>query len=378
VAIDGTKIKANASRHRSVPYDHLCERELHWQKVVQELLEKAEKADQDAAEQATDELPTALAHAEARLEAIRFAKESLATKAQQNLHEAQKTAAPLNSKTGRPPKGQESNELHRLKVKKAKGTLRRRKQEAQQPSSSHNFVDPDSQLMRDGATGSITQAYNAQAAVDGERQIIVACNVTEEATDSSQLAPMIRQVFENLQERPKCGTADTGYWDSVTISELEAEGYVLLVPPERKLVEPLPPTAARNSIPAAMRERPRGEDGTRRYRQRSSTVEPVFGWIKQQRGFRQFALRGKSRVRAEWALIYCTHNLLKLVACRSRVHSPSTGLARRLVPKASSEASALRSAIFRRSPTPQRSLIAENAPPRSTFDFTPPAFPNIS
>ena len=323
VAIDGTKVKANASRRRSVSYERLCESEKRWQKTVEELLKQAELADQTEAQQPVDELPAQLAYAETRLEAIRFAKSSLAAKAQQDLREAEKAAQLLKRPIGRPLKGKESNELRRIKGAKARKTRQRKRREAQHPTTSHNFVDPDSQLMRDGATGAIVQAYNAQAAVDGEAQVIVACDITDEANDTQQLAPMLRQVEANLAQRPACTTADTGYWDTVGIAELEAAGHWLLIPPERISDQPLPPTATRNSVATTMRERLKTDQGKELYGRRGCIVEPVFGRTKQCRGFRQFALRGKPQVRAEWALICCTHNLLKLFACRAQAKSAS-------------------------------------------------------
>ena len=329
VAIDGTKIKANASRRRTVSYDELCASEKRWQKTVEELLRQAEAADQNEAQQPVDELPAKLAHAETRLEAIRFAKSSLMAKAQEDLRQAEQAAQRLKRPNGRPLKGQAPNELRKIKGAKAKKTRQRKRKEAQHPTTAHNFVDPDSHLMRDGATGSIIQGYNAQAAVDGEAQVIVAHDVTDEANDTQQLAPMLRQVETNLSARPACTTADTGYWDTIVIAELEAAGHWLLIPPERLSDRPLPPTATQNSVATAMRERLKTDHGKELYGQRGFIVEPVFGRTKQCRGFRAFALRGKRQVRGEWALICCGHNLLKLFASRTKSRSASPGSPRR-------------------------------------------------
>jgi transposase len=313
VAIDGTKVKANASRKRSRTYQELCEQEQYWQKTVATLLSQAESTDQSEQQKPAETLPAHLAQAETRLAAIRSAKQALEQRAKEKQQAAEQAAAALpRLRAGRPCKGEELSENERRQRGKAKKALRRARQQVKEPTTAYNFVDPDARVMKDGATGHYVQGYNAQSAVDGGSQVIVACDVTQQENDKHQLAPMVEQMQANLGARPDFITADTGYWDTLAIHQLQVRGYCVLVPPERQTDQPLPANAARNEIAEVMRTQLKTDTGKQRYRQRAGTVEPVFGRAKQQLGFRRFSLRGQQKVRAEWALICCTHNLWKL------------------------------------------------------------------
>lgn len=180
-----------------------------------------------------------------------------------------------------------------------------------------NFTDPESRIMPDGANkGSFLQGYNAQAAVDATAQVIVAADVTQETTDNHQLLPMLDQVKENLGHKPEAASADAGYWSEANVSDERAAGIDLYIATGRDKHEQTPAPA--NGPPRAatgkeaMRHKLHTEAGQAVYKMRKAIVEPVFGQIKERRGFRRFSLRGLENVRREWKLVCLTHNLLKL------------------------------------------------------------------
>jgi hypothetical protein len=171
--------------------------------------------------------------------------------------------------------------------------------------------------MKDGATKEFVQAYNAQAAVDSQAQVIVAAAVTQQANDKRQLVPMLAQVEALTGSKPEQATADSGYFSAANVTDPGLEGIDLLVAPDRRkhgkevpvATEPPPPGAG---VAEQMRHKLRTPAGRAVYKLRKAVVEPVFGQIKEGRGFRRFRLRGRAQVEAEWNLICATHNLLKL------------------------------------------------------------------
>lgn len=326
VALDGTKIKANASRHQSVSYERLSEQEKQWQQLVEELLTKAEKT--DAAEDERfgagnkeESLPKQLAKAEERLAAIRAAKAALEQRAQTKLEEVKQATPPLRP-PGRPKQGTSPSASEKTIIDKHRKKRKRAQKEAKQPTSTHNYTDPDSRLMKDGATKAYVQAYNAQTAVDDQAQIILAASVTQEANDLNQLAPLLAKMQENVGTWPTVASADRGYWNTEFIDQYQ-EQTSLLVPPEAPGNSEIPATAPKNDTAQAMRERLKTAEGKAGYKRRAATVEPVFGQIKQARNFRQFSLRGFAAVSAEWQLVCLTHNLLKLMRHRHAQTAPN-------------------------------------------------------
>jgi Transposase DDE domain len=191
-----------------------------------------------------------------------------------------------------------------------------------EPAAQRNCTDPESRIMPDGAhKGSFVQAYNAQAAVDGAAQIIVAAEVTQESNDKRQLVPLLESVEQNLGRKPETVTADAGYFSAAALTDEKIKTVDLLIPPDRQKHSTPPEPAGTTSAPGAapgetlagqMRERLRGPEGKAIYKLRKQIVEPVFGQIKATRGIRAFLLRGFEKVQAEWKLICATHNLLKL------------------------------------------------------------------
>jgi transposase len=223
VSIDGTKILANASTRRSVPYEKLSERERHWQETVERLLAEAQRADEEEDQrwgkgQPADPLPPELANAQSRLERIRQAKRELEEEAQRQLDAAKQKHTPR--KRGRPTKEEAAAQPPQdpQEQQKARNQFRRAAQNADHPTRQYNFVDPDSRVMKDMARKCFVQAYNAQAAADSHAQVIVAAEVTQEVVDRHQLLPMVAAVQQATGQRPEAVTADAGYWDTVSFT----------------------------------------------------------------------------------------------------------------------------------------------------------------
>lgn len=317
VAIDGTKIKANASKHKAMSYERMNETEQRLQKEVEELLRRAAAADE--AEDAQygkgkmgDELPEELARRESRLKKIRAAKAELEQEAKEKA-ELQRAEAETRIAERRAQEAETG--------KKAGGRDPQApdpEQAVPEAKAQRNFTDPDSRIMVDGANkGSFIQAYNAQAAVDGEAQVIVAAEITQQANDSRQLVPMIKQVEANVGSKPEAVSADAGYWSEANVTDERVSGVDLHIATGRQKhgeeVEPVsgpPPEEA--SAKEAMHHKLRTEAGHAIYKMRKAIVEPVFGQIKERRGFRRFSFRGVENVGLEWKLICLTGNLLKL------------------------------------------------------------------
>jgi transposase len=317
VAIDGTKIKANASKHKAMSYKRMNETEARLKQETDALLAAAEKTDaeedaQHGKDGRGDELPVELQRRESRLQKIREAKAALE-------QEAEEKAAQQRAETER--KLAEREEEERRTGKKKRG----RKPKAPDPeqakpddTAQRNFVDPESRIMPDGANkGSFVQGYNAQIAVDSGSQVIVAAEVTQETNDKTQLIPMIAQIVANLEQKPEKVSADTGYFSEANVTDESVKDVDLYVATGRDkhggavetISDPPPPDA---SSKAAMRHKLQTAAGRAVYKMRKAIVEPVFGQIKEQRGFRRFSLRGKQNVRREWRLVCAVSNLLKL------------------------------------------------------------------
>jgi hypothetical protein len=314
VALDGTKMKANASKHKAMSYGRMEETERRLEAEVHALLEQAQQV--DAAEDAQygpgrrgDELPAELARRESRLTKIRAAKAALEQEAKaQAAHEAEAARAKLAARE------------HRVGSAKGKPAQVPDPDQARPaPTAQRNFTDPESRIMVDGATKEFVQGYNAQAAVDSQAQVIVACGVTQAAADVGQFVPMLDQVAAHLGHLPAQVTADAGYFSEANLTAPQFAAIDFYVPPDR---HPHGRDAAagrsrRGPFSAAMRTKLQTAAGRAVYARRKTIPEPVFGQIKQGRGFRRFWLRGVGKVRGEWGLICLTHNLLKLFRART-------------------------------------------------------------
>jgi transposase len=301
VALDGTKIKANASKHKAMSYERMKKREAELAAEVDRWLKAAEAADAEEdklyGSRRGDEMPDWVADKEKRLAKIRAAKAELEAEAKAAAEEETRRRAQAeerriaegrkkNGKTPAPPKQEPEGKAQR------------------------NFTDPDSRILK--TKDGYIQGYNAQAAVDAEAQIIVAHSLTPSTSDQDQFVPLLDTIEDNLDRKPREASADAGYCSEANLQALAARdisGYIATgrakhpSDVKRKITGPLT---------KAMRDKLKRAGWRSRYRLRKQIVEPVFGQIKQARGFRQFLLRGIEKVRAEWALICTAHNLTKL------------------------------------------------------------------
>jgi len=292
VALDGTKVKASASKHKAMSYDRMLEKEKQLKVEVKRLLEQAEAADaeEDALygkDRTGDELPAELERRETRLQKIKEAKRALEERARQ------KAVA-----EGKDPKQAEPKD-----------------------KDQYNFTDPESRIMK-GADGFV-QAYNAQAAVEPAFQLIVGQTVTQATNDKEQLIPMLATIEEQSGQRPVEVLADSGYCSEKNLEHLDSEqkperrviGYIAT---ERQKHDEYKEPCPRGRLPKGatrvdrMKRTLKTKAGKAVYAARKTIVEPVFGQIKQARGFRQFLLRGIHKVRGEWSLLCLTHNILKI------------------------------------------------------------------
>jgi transposase len=317
VAIDGTKVQASASKHKAMSYNRMEEKEKQLRAEVEKLLARAEAT--DAAEDALygkgnrgDDLTGEMARRDGRLKKIAEAKAALEQEARELAEAAKKVAE---------EKLEERREKERERGRKFGGRPAQvpdPEQARPEPTAQRNFTDPESRIMPDGGRkGSFVQAYNAQIAVDSAGQIIVAAEITQESNDKRQLAPMLERVAQNMGAKPQAVTADTGYFSEEQLTDKRVEGIELYVAIGKQKhgesevtseASPLPEDSQR----AQMRQRLQTEQGKAIYKMRKAIVEPVFGQIKEWRGFRRFSLRSLEKAGAEWKLICLTHNLLKL------------------------------------------------------------------
>ena len=293
VSLDGTKLKANASKHKAMSYGRMKEKQQQLKEEVKQLLAAAEAADEEEdcqyGSKRGDELPEELQRRETRLAKIKEAKKVVEQRARD------KAAA------------------------EGKGVEEAKPEDKDQ----YNFTDPESRIMK-GADGMV-QGYNAQAAVEPELLLIVGQSVTEAANDKQQLVPMVELIEQQSGQRPEAVLADNGYCSEQNLEHLESadqperriEGFIATGKQkhgEHRLPAPRGPLPQGATRVERMKRKLQTKVGRAVYAARKCVVEPVFGQIKQARGFRQFLLRGKEKVKGEWALLCLTHNVLRLYA----------------------------------------------------------------
>jgi transposase len=285
VALDGTKIRANASPHKSMRYGAMKKAERDLQAAVDSWFNEAERIDAEedqlyGTDKSGDELPDWVVDKQKRLEKIRQAKAEIEAEAKaelergpdvvKNTHKAKPTGIP-SDKTQR------------------------------------NFTDAESRIIKSGP--GFIQGYNAQAAVDADSQIIVAQSLVNTGSDAHEMVPLLQQIRTNLKQQAKEISADSGYCSELNLKALvkrRIRGYIAT---DRQNKDRRVGVWVQR-----MRKRLRQGGWRSRYRLRKQTVEPVFGLIKHARGFRQFLLRGQKKVAGEWSLLCTAHNLLKLAA----------------------------------------------------------------
>jgi transposase len=303
VALDGTKMKANASKHKAMSYARMQELEPKLAALVEEWLKAsgaADKAeDQELGEARGDEMPDWVAEKASRLAKLREAKEALESAAKQEAEElrAERVAEGKTVEGPRAPKA-------------LKGEV--------DPKAQRNFTDPESRILKTG--DGFVQGFNAQAAVDAQSQVIVGADVVAQQNDADQMVAMLDQIEQNTGAQPDEISADAGYCSEENLEALDERGirgYVATGRQERGMSSPTSREEDRKGPRStAMRARLRRGGWRSRYRLRKVTVEPVFGQIKERRGFRRFSLRGRDKVRCEWRMVCTAHNLLKLAAKR--------------------------------------------------------------
>ena len=303
VALDGTKIKANASKHKAMSYERMKKREAELQAEVDRWLAAAEAADAEEDKRhgakRGDEMPDWVSNKQKRLEKIRAAKAELEAEAKEAAEEEKRRRAA-------------AEEQRKAEGRKKSGKAPAPPSDEPDGKTQRNFTDPESRILK--TKDGYIQGYNAQAAVDGAAQIIVAHTLTASMSDQAQLVPLVDGIEDNLGRKPREASADAGYLSEANLEALIVEREIAAYiatgrakhPDEvkRKITGPLS---------QAMRSKLKRAGWRSRYRLRKQIVEPVFGQIKQARGFRQFLLRGIEKVKAEWAMICTAHNILKLV-----------------------------------------------------------------
>jgi transposase len=287
VAVDGTKIQANASKHKAMSYGRMKSTEAALQREADELLRRAEQTDEDedrrhGKDKRGDELPDELAHRESRLKKIREAMAALEA---------------------------EAKEKARAEGKDSRNAV-------PEDTAQRNFTDPESSIQKTGQ--GYIQGYNAQVAVDEKAQVIVSQHVTSTQPDVNELISVLKRIPKLLRAKPKQVLADAGYWSEANVDALEKMGLdPFIATKRRKHSDPLPP-APRGRPPMNLSPKQRMARklltirGRAMYAWRKILPEPVFGQIKHARGFRQFLRRGLQPVQQEWSMICTVHNLLKL------------------------------------------------------------------
>ena len=285
VALDGTKMRANASPHKSMSYGRMKKAEEDLKAEVDRWFAEAERVDREedelyGADKSGDELPEWVADKQKRLEKIRQAKAELEAEAKAELERGRDRVKNTHKAK---PTGVPSAKVQR------------------------NFTDPESRIMK--SSQGFVQAYNAQAAVDVDRQVIVAQSVVNTGSDAHQMIPLLQQIRSNLKQQAREISADSGYCSELNLKALAKRRIRGYIATDRQNKDRKVSVWVKR-----MRKRLKQGSWRSRYRRRKQTVEPVFGLIKQARGFRQFLLRGQKKVAVEWSLLCTAHNLLKLAA----------------------------------------------------------------
>ncbi len=304
VSLDGTKMKANASKHKAMSYKKMKEREPVLAAEVKRWLDEADRVDAEEDEKygkdkRGDELPAWVSNKKEKLKRIREAKAKLEAEAKEEAKRVAREREAKEKAEGKPMTGPKPKALAGVPGDKEQV----------------NFTDPESRILK--TKDGYEQGYNCQAAVDASSQVIVAQAVTQKQNDSDELIPLVDQVEENLGERPEEVSADCGYCSEGNLEALEnrgVRGYVATGRQKHGTTSATSREEARQGPRAkAMRKRLKQGGYRSRYRLRKQTVEPVFGQIKEARGFRAFLVRGVRKVEQEWAMVCTAHNVLKLM-----------------------------------------------------------------
>jgi len=308
VALDGTKVKANASKHSAMSYQRMAEAEPELAGVVKEWMDQAKSADEREDEQhgkdrRGDEIPAHIKEKMKKLVKMRAAMQRLEREAAEKAERLRREREEKAEREGRKPGGPEPKALMGKPEDKAQS----------------NFTDPESRILK--TKDGYEQAYNCQAAVDAEHQVIVAQGVTDKQNDGAELVGLVEQIKDSTAVYPTQVSADAGYCSEaniVAMEERKVDPYIAIGRQKHGAASPIDEgdnkTGPRTQ---AMREKLKTGGFESPYRLRKQVVEPVFGQIKQARGFRQFLVRGLRNVAMQWSMLCTAHNLLKLHAVRS-------------------------------------------------------------
>jgi transposase len=288
IAVDGTKVKANASRHKAMSYGHMLKAEAELKAQIAALLEQARAADLAEKNEPQLDVPQEIARRRDRLEAIQQARSRL-----------EKRQREAERERGRDPE------------EPPRGGRYKRPFGVPEDKAQENFTDPDSRIMKRSG-GGFDASYNAQTAVDEAAHIIVAAELTNCGSDAGELPGLLEAVRRNLGQAPAQVLADTGYRSEAVFEQLADGPTDLVVAIGREGKEQLPFHADRKPYSAAMATKLRSPEGQAAYRKRKWIAEPPNGWIKNVLGFRQFSLRGLHRVQAEWKLVCMALNLRRM------------------------------------------------------------------
>jgi transposase len=288
IAVDGTKVKANASRHKAMSYGHMLKVEAELKVQIAALLQRAKAADEAEKNEPELDIPTEIARRQDRLDAIAQARARL---------EQRQRETELD-------KGRDPDD-------KPRGGRYKREFGVPEDKAQDNFTDPDSRIMK-RAGGGFDASYNAQTAVDETAHIIVAAELTNCGSDAGELPVVLRAVGSNLGQAPRQVLADTGYRSEKVFEELAGCGTELVVSLGREGKQQLRFDPERSPRTALMAAKLQSDAGKLAYRKRKWIAEPPNGWIKNVLGFRQFSLRGLHRVSAEWKLVCMALNLRRM------------------------------------------------------------------
>lgn len=295
IALDGTKVKAHANKHKAMSYGRMKQQEPKLKEEIEGLLERARviDAEEDArlgVDQVEEQLPKELQRRQERLAQIQAAKARL-----------EERQAQADRERGRHPDDERGDGAGRP-FKRPFGEPEDKAQD--------NFTDPESRIMK--MDTAFEQCYNAQAVVDADSQLIVASGLTNNAADNGELVRMVEAVKENLGELPNRVLSDSGYRSEEGFAQLEQKGVEALVSLGREGKDRAAIDPKQYPATARMAERLASKEGQAHYRRRKAIVEPVFGWIKHAMGFRQFSLRGINKVRGEWGLVCLALNVRRM------------------------------------------------------------------
>lgn len=300
IAVDGTKLRANASKHKAMSYERMQAAEIELKSQIDALLVRAAQADKAEANEPEVDLPSEIARRQQRLGAIRAA--------QARLQERQREA---DAARGR----KSSVDADADGAGKKAGRPFKRPYAQPEPKAQDNFTDPDSRIMKTSA--GFEQCYNGQTAVDAHAQIIVAAELTNCAADSGELIAMIEAAKANTGSDPEVVLADAGYRSEAALAQLSGSGIEVIVALGREGKHQVGIDADKLPHTAAMAAKLQTDDGREKYRRRKAIVEPPNAWIKQVLGFRQLSLRGIEKVRCEFKLMCAALNLRRMATMRA-------------------------------------------------------------